>query len=57
MTLYVRDRDIFEDGKTEGKTEAVLSMYKKGRITAKEAADELNISVEEFNKLLAQEEA
>ena len=57
MTLYMRDRDIFEDGKTEGKTEAVLSMYKKGRITAKEAADELNISVEEFNELLAQEEA
>ena len=61
MTLYMRDRDIFEDGKAEGllrgKSEAVISMYKKSRITVEEAADELNISVEEFNELLAQEEA
>ena len=64
MTLYMRDRDIFEDGKAEGilqgkaegKSEAVISMYKKSRITVEEAADELNISVEDFNNLLAREE-
>lgn len=61
MTLYMRDRDIFEDGKAEGllqgKSEAVISMYKKGRITIEEAADELNISVDEFSKLATHEES
>ncbi len=57
MTLYMRDKDIFEDGKAEGlaegKAEAVLSMYLKGRITAEEAAEEMDITVDEFQILLS----
>lgn len=57
MTLYMRDKDIFEDGKAEGlaegKAEAVLSMFLTGRITAEEAAEEMDISVDEFQILLS----
>ena len=65
MTLYMRDKDIFEDGKAEGlaegraegkaegKAEAVLSMFLKGRITAEEAAEEMDITVDEFQILLS----
>ena len=45
------------EGLLQGKSEAVISMYKKGRITIEEAADELNISVDEFIKLATHEES
>lgn len=40
-------------GKIEGKIETVLSLFKKSKITAEEAAEEAGISVEEFKKKAA----
>ena len=43
-----------EEGREEGRVEAVVSLFKKGRLSSEEAAEELGISVSEFEKLAAE---
>ena len=49
--------EIIEKYKNEGRIEGLLqmavSLWKKGRLTEKEAADEAGISLEEFKKAAA----
>ena len=40
--------DGFAQGLTEGFLQAAISLWKKGRLTEQEAADEAGISLEEF---------
>ena len=54
MTLLMRDREKFAEGKAEGRAEGEMSMLKtlmdKGIITAQEAAESINITVAELEK-------
>ena len=43
----------FAQGLTEGFLQAAISLWKKGRLTEQEAADEAGISLEEFKKAVA----
>ena len=45
--------DGFAQGLTEGFLQAAISLWKKGRLTEQEAADEAGISLEEFKKAAA----
>lgn len=45
--------DGFAQGLTEGFLQAAISLWKKGRLTEQEAADEAGISLEEFKRAAA----
>ena len=47
-------RQGIEQGIQQGKLTSLISLVKKGRITLEEAANELGISVEEFEKKMNQ---
>lgn len=63
MTLLMRDKEKFAEGRAEGRAEGLaegnlkttLSFYRKGRIGETEAAEELGITKEEFLKLLEEQ--
>ena len=40
------------EGRVEGSKNSIVSLYKKGLITIEVAAEELNMSIEEFKKSL-----
>ncbi|ORT99297.1 hypothetical protein D081_2026 [Anaerovibrio sp. JC8] len=42
-----------KEGRREGRIETVLSLFKKSKLTAEEAAEEAGITVEEFKKIVA----
>ena len=48
------EREAFARQKEEGREEVVVSLFKKGKLSSEEAAEELGISVSEFEKLAAE---
>ncbi|MCR4901353.1 MAG: hypothetical protein K6A23_00725 [Butyrivibrio sp.] len=52
MTLLQRDREKFEEGKAEGKTNELVSLVEEGLLDIEIAAKRLNITVDEFEKLI-----
>ena len=48
------EREAFARQKEEGRVEVVVSLFKKGKLSSEEAAEELGISVSEFEKLAAE---
>ena len=57
MTMMIHDMEVREQGRAEGRTEGALGMLvnlvKKGRMTPAEAAEEANMTVDEFEKQAA----
>ena len=43
--------EALKEGKAEGKAEGILSLLSKGKITDEDAAEELDITIEELAKL------
>ena len=52
MTLLQRDREKFE----EGRSEELVSLVRDGLLDIHVAAERIDISVEEFEKLMEKEE-
>jgi len=67
MTLYMRDRENLEkgraegreegraEGRVEGRAEMICELYFGGDISAEKAAERLNMTLEEFKKLIQQQ--
>ena len=59
MTLYMRDRENLEkgraEGREEGRAEMICELYFGGDISAEKAAERLNMTLEEFRKLIQQQ--
>jgi predicted HTH domain antitoxin len=57
MTMMIHDMEVREQGRAEGRAEGALGMLvnlvKKGRMTPAEAAEEANMTVDEFEKQAA----
>ena len=54
MTMMIREMEIREEGRAEGRAETLSALVKDGYLPASEAARRLNMTESEFLKLSGQ---